>query len=232
KTKGSGNPLPVDVFWWSRAGSNRRPRECHSRALPAELRPHVRRKAYYRSPTAARQGAVGRALGCEHACCLRADRRPLDPGSIGPKAFEVIILALGMVKHVHHDPAEIQEDPRRTVIAFPAAKPHAVLLQGLLDAAANGPHLRHRLAAADDEVIRHHRPRAHVEDNDPFRLLLLRCLRCPNGHFQLGQPRSLLARLVSATLPLSATHQPPKSRPTMTVTSASTAGASSLAAST
>src|SRR5690242_8111687 len=28
--------------WWSQAGSNRRPRECHSRALPSELWPHSR----------------------------------------------------------------------------------------------------------------------------------------------------------------------------------------------
>ena len=27
-------------FWWSRSGSNRRPLECHSSALPTELRPH------------------------------------------------------------------------------------------------------------------------------------------------------------------------------------------------
>src|SRR5262245_27985229 len=26
-------------IWWSQAGSNRRPRECHSRALPTELWP-------------------------------------------------------------------------------------------------------------------------------------------------------------------------------------------------
>ena len=26
--------------WWSRSGSNRRPPECHSGALPTELRPH------------------------------------------------------------------------------------------------------------------------------------------------------------------------------------------------
>ena len=29
------------IFWWSRTGSNRRPPECHSGALPIELRPHV-----------------------------------------------------------------------------------------------------------------------------------------------------------------------------------------------
>ena len=35
-------------IWWSQAGSNRRPRECHSRALPTELWPlQVRR---YRKP--------------------------------------------------------------------------------------------------------------------------------------------------------------------------------------
>jgi hypothetical protein len=28
------------IVWWSRSGSNRRPLECHSSALPAELRPH------------------------------------------------------------------------------------------------------------------------------------------------------------------------------------------------
>ncbi len=32
-------PLP----WWSRGGSNSRPPECKSGALPAELRPHTRR---------------------------------------------------------------------------------------------------------------------------------------------------------------------------------------------
>ena len=29
------------ILWWSRPGSNRRPLECHSSALPTELRPHV-----------------------------------------------------------------------------------------------------------------------------------------------------------------------------------------------
>ena len=29
------------INWWSRTGSNRRPLECHSSALPAELRPHL-----------------------------------------------------------------------------------------------------------------------------------------------------------------------------------------------
>ena len=28
------------LSWWSRSGSNRRPPECHSGALPIELRPH------------------------------------------------------------------------------------------------------------------------------------------------------------------------------------------------
>ena len=28
------------ISWWSQAGSNRRPLECHSSALPAELWPH------------------------------------------------------------------------------------------------------------------------------------------------------------------------------------------------
>ena len=28
------------ILWWSRSGSNRRPLECHSSALPTELRPH------------------------------------------------------------------------------------------------------------------------------------------------------------------------------------------------
>jgi hypothetical protein len=31
--------------WWSRTGSNRRPLECHSSALPTELRPHLRRES-------------------------------------------------------------------------------------------------------------------------------------------------------------------------------------------
>jgi hypothetical protein len=30
----------AELSWWSRTGSNRRPLECHSSALPAELRPH------------------------------------------------------------------------------------------------------------------------------------------------------------------------------------------------
>src|SRR5205814_4531207 len=31
---------PLRGSWWSRTGSNRRPPECHSGALPAELQPH------------------------------------------------------------------------------------------------------------------------------------------------------------------------------------------------
>ena len=33
------------ILWWSRSGSNRRPLECHSSALPTELRPHEKIKA-------------------------------------------------------------------------------------------------------------------------------------------------------------------------------------------
>jgi hypothetical protein len=33
------NWLNAWEYWWSQAGSNRRPRECHSRALPTELWP-------------------------------------------------------------------------------------------------------------------------------------------------------------------------------------------------
>ena len=29
------------IFWWSQAGSNRRPPACKAGALPAELWPHV-----------------------------------------------------------------------------------------------------------------------------------------------------------------------------------------------
>ena len=32
--------------WWSRSGSNRRPSECHSDALPIELRPHFPRRVF------------------------------------------------------------------------------------------------------------------------------------------------------------------------------------------
>src|SRR5690606_31060966 len=41
KRKTLWNPGSRGLIWWSRAGSNRRPRECHSRALPTELRPHA-----------------------------------------------------------------------------------------------------------------------------------------------------------------------------------------------
>ena len=34
-------------FLWSRWGSNPRPRECHSRALPSELRPHKNRSSIH-----------------------------------------------------------------------------------------------------------------------------------------------------------------------------------------
>ena len=44
-------PLSPRLKWWSRWESNPRPRECHSRALPTELRPHSEAE-----PTA---GAVG-----------------------------------------------------------------------------------------------------------------------------------------------------------------------------
>ena len=33
--------LPSVEIWWSWPGLNRRPRECHSRALPTALQPHV-----------------------------------------------------------------------------------------------------------------------------------------------------------------------------------------------
>ncbi len=38
KTRPKGR-VTVSVDWWSRTGSNRRPPECHSGALPTELRP-------------------------------------------------------------------------------------------------------------------------------------------------------------------------------------------------
>ena len=34
-------PAPQNAHWWRRPGLNRRPPECKSGALPAELRPHV-----------------------------------------------------------------------------------------------------------------------------------------------------------------------------------------------
>src|SRR5262245_2538025 len=33
--------LPRVEVWWSWPGLNRRPRECHSRALPTALQPHI-----------------------------------------------------------------------------------------------------------------------------------------------------------------------------------------------
>src|SRR6476469_7640832 len=36
--------LILGEIWWSQAGSNRRPRECHSRALPTELWPRSETK--------------------------------------------------------------------------------------------------------------------------------------------------------------------------------------------
>ncbi len=33
-------PIPTSAQWWSQAGSNRRPPECKSGALPSELQPH------------------------------------------------------------------------------------------------------------------------------------------------------------------------------------------------
>ena len=39
----SASPMRSEAtIWWSRSGSNRRPLECHSSALPAELRPQSR----------------------------------------------------------------------------------------------------------------------------------------------------------------------------------------------
>ena len=47
RQRGRSNPVLLtnlagnrEVEWWSRSGSNRRPLECHSSALPTELRPH------------------------------------------------------------------------------------------------------------------------------------------------------------------------------------------------
>ena len=36
----TGKALDWEMKWWSWTGSNRRPLECHSSALPAELQPH------------------------------------------------------------------------------------------------------------------------------------------------------------------------------------------------
>ncbi len=41
RAEGQKQPNLIDTgHWWSRSGSNRRPPECHSGALPTELRPH------------------------------------------------------------------------------------------------------------------------------------------------------------------------------------------------
>ncbi len=39
--KGQAHSLTPFHFWWSWRGSNSRPLECHSSALPAELQPHL-----------------------------------------------------------------------------------------------------------------------------------------------------------------------------------------------
>src|ERR1035437_2160499 len=46
--------------WWSQAGSNRRPRECHSRALPSELWPQfaIFLAAFWETRAAARRRQV------------------------------------------------------------------------------------------------------------------------------------------------------------------------------
>src|SRR6266852_8466389 len=38
--RGCATRSPKGEAWWSQAGSNRRPRHCERRALPAELWPH------------------------------------------------------------------------------------------------------------------------------------------------------------------------------------------------
>ena len=40
----TGASLGCGIIWWSWPGSNRRPRECHSRALPTALQPHRQKK--------------------------------------------------------------------------------------------------------------------------------------------------------------------------------------------
>src|SRR4029077_7905402 len=40
-SRGCATRSPKGEAWWSQAGSNRRPRHCERRALPAELCPHV-----------------------------------------------------------------------------------------------------------------------------------------------------------------------------------------------
>ena len=44
------------LIWWSRRGSNPRPLECDSSALPAELRPHSLGRASYRVPARCARG--------------------------------------------------------------------------------------------------------------------------------------------------------------------------------
>ena len=47
-------------IWWSQSGSNRRPRQCHCRALPTELWPHGRRGRIGASPRAVNHGPPAR----------------------------------------------------------------------------------------------------------------------------------------------------------------------------
>src|SRR5256712_7335453 len=101
---------------------------------------------------------------------------------ITPEALEAIELALLRDKGVHHDVAEIDQDPATSVIALDADRSAARLDRFLAHRVGDRLHLTFPSAGADDEQVGDRRELRNVQHEDVLGLLVARCIDHDVGH--------------------------------------------------
>src|SRR5437762_12230019 len=94
----------------------------------------------------------------------RADGSSLDGDRrrVAPEALERVVRPRVLEEYVHEHVAIIQEHPPTLRSAFRVQRTYAVRLQLLANGVADRSHVRRRLAAADEKVVRHRRYALHV----------------------------------------------------------------------
>src|SRR3989442_5589453 len=101
---------------------------------------------------------------------------------ITPEALEAIELALLGDEGVHHDVAEIDQDPATSVIALDADRPAARLDRFLAHRVGDRLHLTFSSAGADDAQVGDRRELRNVQHEDVLGLLVARGIDHDVGH--------------------------------------------------
>src|SRR5439155_2935413 len=104
----------------------------------------------------------------------RADDSSLDGDRrrVAPEALERVVRTGVLEEYVHEHVAIVQEHPPAVRPALRVQWAYAVRLQLLANGVADRSHVRRRLAAADEEIVRHRRYALHVENGEIHRLLV------------------------------------------------------------